>query len=180
MTTTELWTGARPLREALYGDLAWRRPHLLARDLVLEAGSERLAMLGWEKIFSMQATAIAADGRWTIGRHMVGPLKSQVIVRDAASEAVVATFERHWRGTGVVRFANGAEYRWARSGFWHPSWTWASNATESLLAFRARIGFGVHMDMEVDPAAHRLGELPVLVLLGAYLMTMVVRRRRAH
>lgn len=174
------WTNTRPLRTSLFGDLVWRRPHALRRDMILEAGSEQLAMLRWEKLFSLQATATCADGRWLIGRHGIAALREQVTVRDAAGDATVATFDRHWRGTGVVKFESGAEYQWQRVGFWKPRWFWSSAAKEQLLTFRSVIGFNTRIEMEADPAVHALDELPVLVMLGAYLMAVVIRRRHAH
>jgi hypothetical protein len=180
MPTAEgTWTTTRSLRNSLYGDLVWRRPHVMRRDLVLEAGSEQLAMLRWEKAFSLQATAISADGRWHIGRKGAVALRMQVTVSDPTTDETIATFDRHWRGTGVVRFATGAEYRWQRTGFWRPRWLWASDTTERLLTFRSH-AFTSQVDMEVDPSAEKLAEIPVLVLLGAYLVSVVVRRGHAH
>ena len=174
------WSTTRPLSRSLFGDLVWRRLHALRRDLVLEAGSEQLAMLRWEKLFSLQATAICADGRWFIGRHGIAALREQVFVREAASGQTVATFDRHWRGTGVVRFEGGAEYRWERVGFWKPRWFWSSAVKEQLLTFRSIIGFKTRIEMEADPAVHELAELPVLVVLGVYLLEVVIRRRHGH
>ncbi|MGH7730306.1 MAG: hypothetical protein ACRENJ_03560 [Candidatus Eiseniibacteriota bacterium] len=63
------WTGGRPLRDALLGDLEWRRPSVFTRALDLEAGSERLAGLRWKKWYSSEAIAESADGCWIIGRR---------------------------------------------------------------------------------------------------------------
>jgi hypothetical protein len=173
------WSATRPLRESLLGELVWRRPHALRRDLVLEAGSEQLAMLRWEKLFSLEAAAICADGRWIIGRRGPIALKSQVVMRAHGEDEPVATFDRDWRGTGILRLPSGAEYRWRRTGFWRSSWFWSSHLKERLIAFRSRLRFKPSFEMEVDPAVRRLDDVPVLVLLGAYLMTVMVTRRRS-
>jgi hypothetical protein len=110
VTAERVWTGGRPLREALLGDLAWHRPRMFSREIILEAGSEQVARLRWEKWFSFEAVAESADGRWIIGRRRGASLRGDHIVRDAASGAEVAGFKRSaWRGTGVVRFASGVE-----------------------------------------------------------------------
>jgi hypothetical protein len=176
----DTWIPSRSLRDSLYGDLVWHRPHALRRDLVLESGSERLALLRWEKIFSMEAVAICADGRWRMGRHYIAPLRAQVAVRDAATDAVLATFTREWHGPGEVRFADGAVYRWRRSGFWRPLWFWSSDQSEQIVAYRSVLGFTRRFEMEVDSGASRVNELPVLVVLGAYLMALLAARRHAH
>lgn len=178
-TTERIRTGGRPLREALLGDLAWRRPGMFSRELVLEAGSETLARLRWEKWFSFEALAESADGRWIIGRRRAASLRGDHIVRDAATGAEVAAFQRGWRGTGVVRFDSGVEYRWEREGFWRPRYFWAAEPGRPLMTFRAVLGFGRSYEMEVDAAARELDELPVLTLLGAYTMAMISAQRAA-
>ena len=180
MTTDRVREGGRPLRDALYGELVWSRPGIFRRELYLEAGSERLASLRWERMLSLEAVGESADGRWIIGRHRIGSLRGQVVVRDAATEAPVATFTRHWRRTGVLRFDSGAEYKWEREGFWRTSYFWSSGAQERLLAYTFRVGFHSRYEMEVSPAAQRVAELPVLVLLGAYLMVLTSRQNAAH
>jgi len=171
--------GGRPLREALLGDLIWRRPSVFSRELILEAGSEELAALRWEKWFSFDAIAESADGLWTIGRRRSASLFGDYVVRDPASGDEVAGFKRSWRGTGVVRFASGAEYPWNREGFWHPRHFWAAEDGRPLISFRSVLGFGRSYEMDVDPPARSLAELPVLVLLGGYVMALISARRKA-
>ena len=171
--------GGRPLREALLGDLGWRRPGMFSRELILEAGSEALATLRWEKWFRFEALAESADGLWIIGRRRSASLLGDYVVRDHVSGTEAAAFKRDWRGAGVVRFASGAKYRWGHEGFWRPRYFWAAESGQPLLSFRALIGFGRSYEMDVDPSARSLAELPVLVLLGGYVMALISARRRA-
>jgi hypothetical protein len=179
MRAERVWTGGRPLREALLGDLSWRRPGVFSRELILEAGSEQVAGLRWQKIFGFEAAAESADGRWSIGRRRAASLRGDHIVRDAESGAEVAAFTRSWRGKGVVRFASGVEYRWEREGFWNPRYFWATEDQHPLITFRTVLGFGRSYEMDVDPAARKLDELPVLTLLGGYTMAMITAQRAA-
>ena len=169
-TLDEARAGARPLRDALYGDLVWSRPRFFRRELCLEAGSETLAILRWEKVLSFEAVGESADGRWLFARNR--SLRERVEVRDPATQDTIATFSGTWRGTGTVRFAGGAEYAWTRTGFWRPTRFWSSSQKERLIAYTSQVGWRRRYEMEVDPDAHRVAELPVLVLLGAYLMSM--------
>lgn len=168
-----LGTGTRPLREALRGDLTWRRPGWLRRELILEAGSERLARLSWPRWYSFEAAAESGDGRWTLGRPRGWSLHGGCLVRDAASGVEVATFRRNWRGKGTARFVSGAQYAWAWEGFWRPRYFWADGGMKPLLTFRTLFSFGRSYEMTADPAARALAELPVLVLLGGYVMAMI-------
>ena len=180
MTTEPALLGARPMRDSLYGDLVWSRPSLLRRELHLEAGSELIVRLSWDGVLSHEAVAESADGRWIIGRHRFRSLLGTVTVREAATGAEVATFTRGWRRTGTLRFASGAEYTWERDGFWRPTFFWSSARQERLVAFKWVFAWRSRYDMEVHPAARGLAELPVLVLLGAYVMAQIATQSHAY
>jgi hypothetical protein len=172
--------GARPLRDALYGDLIWSRPGIFRRELRLEAGSELLASLRWEKLFSFEAMAESADGCWTIGRHRRGSLLGQFIMREAGTGTEIATFKRSWRRTGALRFASGAEFSWEREGFWRPTYFWRSAQQERLIAYQGTFAWRSRFEMTVDSAARRVAELPALVLLGGYLMAIIAAENRSR
>jgi hypothetical protein len=180
VTSGSALSGARPLRDALYGDLVWSRPGIFRRELCLEAGSELLASLRWEKIFSSEAVAESADGRWIIGRRRLGSLRGRFIVREAGTGTEIATFKHGWRRTGALRFASGVEFTWERDGFWRPTYFWKSAQQERLIAFKSAFAWKSRVEMAVDPAARRVAELPALVLLGGYLMAMIVAESRAR
>jgi hypothetical protein len=171
---------ARPLADGLYGDLVWSRPGVFRRELRLESGSDVLAVLRWENLFSFEAVGESADGRWIFGRRHAASLLGTTVVREADTQAELATFTRHWRGTGTLRFASGAEFKFERSGFWRPVHFWSSSRQPRLVAFQTSYGFRRRYQMEVDPAARGVAELPVLVLLGGYLMVLLHRQGHAH
>jgi len=178
VTSERVWTG-RPLRET-YGDFAWRRPTLLSREMILEAGSETLASLRWDKWYSFDAVAESADGRWRLHRRRLISVLSSCVVTEAATGAEVATFQRNWRSTGEVRFASGSQFHWGFEGFWRRTYFWADGSGTQLMTMRSVLGFGLHRyEMSVDPAARSLAELPVLVMLGGYVMAMLSRRRHS-
>ncbi len=172
--------GARPLRERLYGDLVWSRPGVFSRQMRLEAGSELLAVLRWERLLSFEAVAETGDGRWIIGRHATGTPRWQVVARDARSLAEVATYTHSWRGPRAAHFASGAQFTWEREGFWRPTYFWSSAQQPRMIGFKRTMGWKHSVEMSVDPSAHGIAELPVLVLLGAYLMAMIATQSHAH
>jgi hypothetical protein len=147
---------------------------------VLEAGSEQLASLHWDKWYSFDAVAESGDGRWQVHRLRSIWAMTGVAVKEAATGAEVATFQRHWRGTGEVRFTTGAQYGWRFEGFWRRTYSWTDASGVQLVTLRS-VGFGGYRhEMSVDPAARSLAELPVLVLLGGYVMALLAARRRSH
>jgi len=181
MTTESANTllAARPLRQA-YGELIWTQPGMFRRELRLEAGSELLATLRWEKALSFEARADSADGGWIIGRQRKGSPRGRCVVRDAATGAEVAGFQRTWRGTGVARFASGAEFQWKYEGFWRPTYFWTTDGEHRLITFTNLMAIRDRIEMGIDPAARQLAELPVLTLLGTYVMRMLSAERRGH
>jgi hypothetical protein len=170
---------ARPLRDALYGDLVWTRPGLFRRELRLESGSELLAEIRWTKPLSFEAQAESADGLWVIGRRRHASLRPDIVMREAEGGTEIATFRRTWRRTGTLRFASGEEFSWGREGFWRPRYFWGSAAQPRLIVLGSELGWTRRFVMEVDPAARELSRLPELVLLGGYLMAVVAAESRA-
>src|SRR5262249_3286332 len=152
----------------------------LRRELRLEAGSELLALLRWEKLTSFEAVGEARDGRWIIGRRPASSLLGAGVVRDAPTMGEGATPDPPWRRPRTLRSAAGGEFQWERTGFWRTTFFWSTTKQPRLLAFKSLFGLNRRYAMEADPAAHGLSQLPVLVLLGAYLMALESRRRHAH
>jgi hypothetical protein len=173
-------SGARPLRDSLYGDLIWSRPGMFRRELRLESGSELLAGLRWEKLFSFEAVAESAEGRWIIGRHRRGSWHGGFIMREAGTGTEVAAFRHGWRRRGALRFAAGAEFTWEREGFWRSTYFWKSAQQGRLMAFKSAFAWKSRFEMAVEPAARQVAELPALVLLGGYLLAMIVAESHAH
>jgi hypothetical protein len=177
--TSGALTGGRPLRDSLYGDMVWSRPGLLRRELRLEAGSELLACLRWPKLFSFEAIAESGDGRWVIRQRRVGPLLGTCVMSEAGAGTEVASFKRAWRRPGVLRLASGGEYTWEHVGFWRRIHVWSSARQPRLITFRSVFSLTQRVEMEVDPAARQIDELPALVLMGAYLMALAAAERHA-
>jgi hypothetical protein len=178
VTADRTWDGGRPLRSTLYGDLVWLRPNLFRRELVLEAGSDRVASLTWPRWYSFDVVAESADGRWLIHQRR-GWRRSFRVVSDADAGTEVATFHYGWRGKGTVRFVSGAEYGWKREGFWRARYHWSRDPDKPLLTYRSVIAFRKSFEMTIDPAARSLAELPVLVLLGGYVMSAILASSRS-
>jgi len=166
-----------PMRESLTGELTWRRPTWLSRELELMSNERPIARLGYHGVMRARAEAVSGDGMWTITR--AGAFRSPFIVSDAASGNEVARFERSWIGRGTLRFANGTEYRWSSRGAFRPTWFWAMPDGDDLMRYRTILSWRSRIAFEVEPTALRLAELPVLVLTGAHLMVMIARAR-AH
>lgn len=157
------------LAEARGLRLAWVKPSFRRADYVLRAGDHDIATLRVTGARGTRAQGEFADQAWTI--ESGGPWMSKVIVREPGHDADVAVLAMSMWGGGLVDFARGGQFRWRRRGFGGRRWLFATYGHEPLLTFSHRISWRRRaVEVEVDPAAWALRELPVLLLLGAYLM----------
>ncbi len=81
--------------------------------------------------------------------------------------------EPGWTGSGPVQFSDGRGYRWTKTSFWRPEWTFAARDGRILIQFFPRASLRMRATVAVDPSARGIRELPVLLLLGWYLLVLM-------
>ena len=157
--------------------LYWVQPKTFERWFELRAGDQVVATLGWETSCGTLARGTTADGSWTFKR--VGFLNPRVTVRQSRSEVDLAVFWPRWLGDGTLEFAYGKAYRWQSTNFWASDWMFTATDGTPLVAFKegSREGglsnlFKMQSLVEIHPQARDLAELPLLILLGWYLMIL--------
>jgi hypothetical protein len=162
----------RSIREVAEHTLRWAQPGALSREYELRAGDEVLATLRWQKTFGSLALAEAADGTWTFKRS--GFLRPKVTVRAPGSEAEVAVFKPSWGGEGTLRFSEGRGYQWVNTSFWRSEWAFTNEAGEPLIHFKPEVAFFKQAaEVKVEPRAVTASDLPLLTVLGWYLMLLL-------
>ena len=157
--------------------LYWIQPKALERWFELRAEDRVVATLGWQTSCGTLARGEAADGRWTFKR--VGFLNPRVTVRESGSEIDLAVFWPRWLGDGTLEFAYGRAFRWQSTNFWATDWMFADADGTPVVAFKQGSPEGKLSDMfkmqaliDIYPEARDLPELPLLVLVGWYLMIL--------
>ncbi len=161
----------QPVDQLVGRELTWAQPSALRNEYRLTADREAVGGLRWEKAFGSLASGEVAGGRWTFKR--VGFLHPRVTVRIAGSEVDVATMEPSWTGSGPVQFSDGRGYRWTKTSFWRSEWTMAAQDGRILIQFLPRASLRMRAMVVVDPSARSICELPVLLLLGWYLLVLM-------
>jgi len=154
---------------AIGQDLKWGQPDPLRHEYELRTRDDLLATLRWVKPVGSLATAEAADVIWTFKR--AGFLKPQVVVRGAASDSDIATFEAAPNGNGFLCFIDGARFRWADTNLWSTEWKWSSPDGTHLVCFKLEpdpVAMGARVEVQPTISA----ELPLLTLLGWYLIVL--------
>jgi hypothetical protein len=150
------------------GELRWIKPKWLKRQYELRAGDEVVATL-------VRSGGSGAVGEWSGGRYVFsqkGWFNQRILVGDGATtdaETPLATFTR--RG-GVLTLADGRTLFWRRLSVWRSRRVWSDGAA-SLVEFDPASGYASPR-VTIAPGAGHLDELPLLLLLGQYL---IVRAR---
>jgi hypothetical protein len=161
----------KSMREFPDRELKWTQPELLKKYFELLCGDDRIGTLRWEKSFGSLATAEASEGQWTFKRG--GFLRPHVTVRESGSAETIAMFEASWGGTGSLQYRGGQRIRWAPSGFWHSRWMWVSENGPEIAGFSSDHRFmKTEGRLEVSTDGAGLPELPLLALLGWYLLIL--------
>jgi hypothetical protein len=86
-----------------------------------------------------------------------------------------------WTSKGCLEFADGRVFRWERANFWGSRYKLSDADGNHLVEYRLRDIdklsnlFKRRAFVEIYPQAYGLTELPLLVSLGWYLMTLRLR-----
>jgi hypothetical protein len=143
-------------------ELRWVKPKWLKRQYELRAGEEVVATLA-------RSSGSNAIGEWSGGRYVFsqkGWFNQRILVgADADAVAPLATFTR--RG-GVLTLAGGRTLFWRKPSVWKSRRVW-SDGSATLVEFNPASGYSSPRVM-ITPEGARLAKLPLLLLLGEYLI----------
>ena len=156
----------------LYGQrLAWEQPSALKMHYELRAGSEVVSTLRFRSSFGSFATAESDDGCWTFKR--VGFWQTRATVRPCGSDDDIASFKNNtWSGGGTLELADGRTFP-ATTNFWQTKFGFETGSGEKLIQFESSGLLHLSVTVEIHPSAIKMQELPLMVMLGCYLIVMM-------
>lgn len=169
----------RTIQEAAPSILSWQQPRVFRREYELRAGDELLATLRRSGAFGMPMDAEIGTARFTLKAE--GFFRSRITVREAGATGEPAVFSRvDFLGLGQqLALPNGRSYRWKKMSFWGSRWVFVDDSDRPLVSFTWRNRFfWIGCDVEIAPGVLARPELPILVLLGWYLLLLRRRRRK--
>ena len=159
------------IREVVGQDLAWIQPARTQQAFELHAGDNLVATLRFER--ASLAIGEADVHRWTFKRE--GFWHPRVTVRLPDSDDNAATFQPSWSGGGTLELP-GRVLRFGAANFWHSQWDWQDGEKQPLVHFKSQHGFlKMEGQVEIEPGAAAISELPLLVVLGWYLLVLFAR-----
>jgi hypothetical protein len=158
----------RSISEVADQELLWVQPLARKRDHELRAGDDVVATVRFQR--GSLADAEADRKHWSFKRQ--GFWHPRVTVRVPGSDADIAVFRPHWAGGGTLEFADGRSVRLASANLWQTEWAW-QDKDQPLIRFKGRHGiFKATGGVEIQPEARGLPDVPLLVLLGWYLILL--------
>ena len=160
------------LRSARGTPLVWSQPRAFSHEYRLTAGDRILATLRWPKTFGSLAEGRIGEDMWTFKR--VGFWRPSVTIRRPETlEQDVARFVMDWR-RGDLILPGGVRYRWDQVSFWKAEWAFFDAAGKDRLVefVPENRFFKMSMGVRMHPAAEEGADLPLLLVLGWYLLVM--------
>ncbi|MBI5867282.1 MAG: hypothetical protein HZB43_03180 [candidate division Zixibacteria bacterium] len=158
--------------------LTWVQPKAFRREFELQAADEPVARIQWETAFGSLVSVQTSEGRWLIKRF--GLFWRQGSISREGDAGELATFTFGWFGRARLDTQRADHYFWARSGFWLPTWTFTNSSGFPVARFRLS-GFFLKSKGEIEvceSAQLHQPDLPLLLLIGWYLVLVIQRRSR--
>ena len=161
----------KKLMEWVDQELKWVQPSVLQMNYELRAGEEVVATLRFRSSLGSLATGESGDGCWSFKR--VGFFQTRVTIRRCGEESDIAVFRNDtWRGGGTLELSNGKTYP-ATTNFWQTKLEFQNGAGDPFLRFHQGGLLHLSAAIEILPVASGLPELPLLAILGWYLIVMM-------
>jgi hypothetical protein len=163
---------------ALSSTLHWVQPKAFHRCFELRRGEHVVGTLEFRSACGSLALAVTSAGRWTFKR--VGFFSPRVTVRREGEETDLALYRARWTGTeGILEFPDRRTYMWKAANFWATQFGFHRADGGPLVTFSSGSGegglsnlFKSQARVEMPPAARKAEEVPLLVVLGWYLMVL--------
>ncbi len=156
--------------------LHWVQPKAMEKRYELRTAEGLYGTLQFENNWGTLARAETADGNWTFKR--VGFLNPRITVRRAGSEQNLAVYAPKFWGDGLLELG-GRRYHWKCGNFWASQWGFAGPDDKFIFLLRQgtdefKLSDLLKIQAHVDlmPEAHGNGDLPLLMLLGWYLLIL--------
>jgi hypothetical protein len=157
----------------------WVKPRWTKLEFELRAGETVVATLAWSGGSRAVGTwADAQDDQYRFSRE--GWLRPRILVRRARTDAATATGDPDepiamfaYRG-GALSFPDGRAFVWKKPKRLTTERVWVDRAATEIVRYRPARWHSTAA-VTLQPAAAGLPELPLLILLGQYLVVLAAQ-----
>ncbi|PKL82026.1 MAG: hypothetical protein CVV24_12215 [Ignavibacteriae bacterium HGW-Ignavibacteriae-3] len=169
----------KSLREKTGEHLSWMQPKATHQLFELKEGENVFGRLVFPKSVGSLAEAETSDGKWTFKR--VGFFNTKITVRKFGEEHELAVFKPNLMAkSGSLEFSSGKKFQWHAANFWETKFELKDDAGEAIVTFQSGVDdpklkdwFKTQARVEIHEDKKDLEELPVIVLLGWYLIIVL-------
>ncbi len=153
-------------------DLRWEQPNAWkARYELRSSEGELIAVLTRRSWWRQIAEIESLGNRWRFERK--GFWRQRIEITSVGTGESPATFEYAlWRQGGRLIFPDGRSLRWGSTNFWNTKWAWMTEDGTPVVGFRTGGLFKVNSEVDLDPMLAQQKSLPLLVMLGWYLILL--------
>jgi hypothetical protein len=156
--------------------LVWRQASLFGRAIEVTARDALAAILrlkGWIS----HCDAASAEGMWHF--HREGFFWRRIVISESVGGGAVGVFHASVTGGRLV-LSDGKEFIWKRISFWRQEMAFLTTSEFPIVKFAPkRFAVKYAGTISVSREYNDLGELPLLILLGTYLIVLAIRRARS-
>lgn len=156
------------------GNLIWKQKRFGVHDFELRSGTDLTGVMYWTKWFSDLAVGETAEGTWELDR--LGFFRDRVVVSEQKTGVEIAVFEKGWLGEGTLFLRGRRSMEWFRTKAFCNHWALSNEDDEIILEIREGMRWFKHeADVVLHTSAERESDLPLLILIGWYLVFMSIQ-----
>lgn len=155
--------------------LRWTQPKRLQSDYLLRSNDQVLGTLQYENNhFIRRAAAKTAEGEWRFKYTRFSLPKVTISNNDnLLAEAILET---NWGWYGNLDLPDGCQYLWKPTEPSENEFCFLTPEDHPVVYFRPRFGFfKLESEVEIDPAVLHNPQLPLLTMLGWFLVLLRLR-----
>ncbi|MBA4407191.1 hypothetical protein C0389_07955 [bacterium] len=169
----------KSLKEAGQEHLSWTQPKTTHQMFELKLKDNLYGTLHFPKSVGSLAEAETLDGKWTFKR--VGFFTTRITVRKSGDENDLAVFKPNlMASSGVLEFSDGKKFQWSAANFWETKFEFKDADGGEIVTFRSGMEdhklkdwFKTQARVEIPEHKYNLPELPIMILLGWYLIIVL-------
>ena len=156
------------------GTWVWEQPARFRARWRLNCDGVPVATLATRGVFAAPNTARFADASWEIAHRF----RAGTVVTRVGEAGPWGSYRPGWLGGGRLSRTRDSALLWRRDGFWGRSWSFTTPDQIPLVRFHSQRTFLRHgATVEIEDAARRMPDLPVLLALG---WLLVLQAHRGH
>lgn len=159
----------KPIRDSEV-PLVWIQPSLLSRAWALRDASELIATLEWKSAYQASAVGATATGEWSF--RLEGFFRSWVTVTRLDRDDPPARLRALPSFNGKLELPDDRILSWD-SNFWLTKWIWSASEGLEIMRMSRNLSLRTEGTLDWDPRVTGIDELPMLALLGWYLIILV-------